>query len=111
MKGKAKIVKFSSYHKMSRNITEQNRSPIFRYVRGANNVVEDYGKKIKSCMADGLERPCPVRSALKRMPLQDFGSFFILFYYLISTTNQKIGDLFCPVHISGLSQSVKDKLN
>ena len=26
-----------------------------------------------------------------------------MLYYIISTTNQKIGNLFCPVHISGLS--------
>ena len=30
-----------------------------------------------------------------------------MFYYIFSTTYQKIGDLFCPVHISGLSHSVK----
>ena len=29
-----------------------------------------------------------------------------MFYYIINTTYQKIGDLFCPVHISGLSHSV-----
>ena len=39
--------------------------------------------------------------------LQDFNFFPIMFYYIISTTYQKIGDLFCPVHISGLSHSVK----
>jgi len=39
--------------------------------------------------------------------VQDFNSFSIMFYYIISsTTYQKIGDLFCPVHISGLSHSV-----
>ena len=47
----------------------------------------------------GLEWPCPVRSALKKTPVQDFSSFSIIFYYIISTTYQKIGDLFCPVHI------------
>ena len=30
----------------------------------------------------------------------------IMFYYIISTTYQKIGDLFSHVHISGLSHSV-----
>ena len=30
-----------------------------------------------------------VRSALKRMPVQDFDSFYVMFSY--------IGDLFCPV--------------
>ena len=36
-----------------------------------------------------------------------------MFYYIISTTYQKIGDLFCPAHISGLLHSVppKDRLN
>ena len=29
--------------------------------------------------------------------MQDFNSFSILFYYIISTTYQKIGDLFCLV--------------
>ena len=28
-----------------------------------------------------------------------------MFYYIISTTYQKIGDLLCSVHISGLSHS------
>ena len=42
--------------------------------------------------------------------MQDFNSFSIIFYYLISTTYQKIGDLFCPVHISGLSHSVVSRL-
>ena len=49
---------------------------------------------------------CPVRSALKRTPVQDFNYFSMIFYYIISTTYKKIGDLFCPVHISGLSHSV-----
>ena len=43
----------------------------------------------------GLEWPCPVRSALKMTPVQDFNSFSITFYYIISTIYQKIGDLFC----------------
>ena len=30
-----------------------------------------------------------------------------MFYSIISTTYQKIGDLFCSVHISGLSHSVR----
>ena len=50
--------------------------------------------------------PCPVRSALKRTPVQDFNYFSIMFYYIISTTYKKLGDLFCPIHISGLSHSV-----
>ena len=48
--------------------------------------------------------PCPVRSALKRTPVQDFNSFSIR--YIISTTYQKIGDLFCSDYNSGLSHSV-----
>ena len=48
-------------------------------------------------LADWLNWPCPVRSALKRTPVQDFDSFSIMFYYIISTTYQKIGDLFCPL--------------
>ena len=54
----------------------------------------------------GLEWPCPVRSALKRTPVEDFNSFSIMFYYIISTKYQKIGDLFCLAHIYGLSHSV-----
>ena len=46
---------------------------------------------------------CPVRSALKRKPVQDFNSFSIMFYYIISTTYPKIGDLFCPVILNLLS--------
>ena len=51
----------------------------------------------------------PVNSGLKRTPMQDFNSFFIMFYCNISPVYQKIGDLFCPVHISGLSHSVNLK--
>ena len=50
--------------------------------------------------------PCSVRPALKRTPVQNLNSFSIMFYYIISTTYQKIWDLFCPVHIFGLSHSV-----
>ena len=38
----------------------------------------------------------PVRSALKKTPVQDFNSFFIMFYYIISTTYQKIGRPILP---------------
>ena len=38
---------------------------------------------------------------LGQPPVQDFNSFCTTFYYIISTTYQKIGDLFCTVHISG----------
>ena len=47
----------------------------------------------------GLGWLCPVRSALKRTPLQDLNYFSIMFYNNISTTYQKIGDLFCPVFV------------
>ena len=66
----------------------------------------EQGTAIPPFLADGLGWPCPVRSALKRTPVQDFNSFSIIFYCIISTTYQKIGDLFCPVHISGHSHSV-----
>ena len=59
-------------------------------------------------LADGLGWPCSVRSALKRTPMQDFNSFSIMFYYIITTTYQKVGDLFCPVHISGLSHCLSN---
>ena len=54
----------------------------------------------------GLGWLCPVRPALKRMPVQDFNPFSIMFFHIISTTYQRIGDLFWPVYISGLSHSV-----
>ena len=63
-----------------------------------------------SCFGQrGLGWPCPVRAALKRTPVQDINSFSIMFYYIISPTYQKIGDLFCPAHISGLSNNVGKK--
>ena len=39
----------------------------------------------------------PVRSTLKRMPVQDLNYFSTIFYYIFSNTYQKIGDLFFPV--------------
>ena len=66
---------------------------------GAFNVVQHYGKRIKilhGCpfegwpnriippfLTDVLGWPCPVRSALKRTPTQDFNSFSIMFCYII----------------------------
>ena len=38
----------------------------------------------------GLGWPCPVWSALKRMPVQDINSFSIMFYYIISPTYKKM---------------------
>ena len=43
---------------------------------------------------------------LKRTPVHDFNSLSIMSCYIISNTYQKIGDLFCSGHISGLSYSV-----
>ena len=40
---------------------------------------------------------CPVKSALKKTPVQDFNYFSLMFLCIISTTYQNIGDLFCPV--------------
>ena len=77
----------------SRNITGQNRSPIFWYV------VLIMHKKHSShpFWQKGLGWQCPVRSVLKRTPEQDLNSFSIMFCCIISTACQKIGDLFCPV--------------
>ena len=58
--------------------------------------------------ADWLNWPCPVRSALKRTPVQDFSSFPIMFYYIISTTYQKLETYF-DLHISGLLHSVSSQ--
>ena len=101
---------------------------------GANVVVEHFGKRIKILHGRPFEgwrnrawpsKPilpkwvgwlCPVMSALKRTPLQDFNSFSIMFYCIISTTYQKIGDLFCPGifldfaqcdHVQGLVRHVE----
>ena len=89
----------------SRNIRGQNRSPIFRYVVLIKRI-----KILHGCPFEGWPnraRPshlfwqkglgwlCPVRSALRRTPVQEFHSFSIIFYYITSTICQKIGDLFC----------------
>ena len=39
-------------------------------------------------------------------PVQDFNSFSIMFYYIISSIYQIIGDLFGPISIFGLFHSV-----
>ena len=67
-------------------------------------------KELKSCMdillrADitGRGHPSPLCQnrwdgrAIKRTPMQDFESFPIMFYFIISTKYQKNGDLLCPV--------------
>ena len=51
-------------------------------------------------MADSANQPISAKKggmALKRTPMQDFNYFSIRFYYIISTTYQKIGDLVCSL--------------
>ena len=92
----------------------------YNLIFGANIVVEHYEKRIEilhGCPFEGwhnrarpshtvrqnwLGWPCPVRSTLKMKPMQEFDSFSIVFYYIISTKYLKVGELFCHVHISGL---------
>ena len=90
--------------------TEQKRSPNFLFVVCTYNSVDHYGKRIKihhGCPFEGWSNrpisrflpkrvgwPCPVRSVLKRTPMQDLNYFSVMFYYIIRTTYQKIGDLF-----------------
>ena len=62
----------------------------------------EQGKAIPPFWAEWLEWVCPVRLALKSTSMQDFNYFPLVMYYIISTTYQKIGDLFWSVHISGL---------
>ena len=88
---------------------EINMSPIFWY-DGAKNVVEHCGKRIKilfGCPFEGWtdrvwpSKPiCQKGSALKRTSVQDFNSFFIMSYYINSTTFKKNEDLFCRVIFS-----------
>ena len=52
------------------------------------------GMAIQAHLPKRVGWPCPVRSALKRTPMQDFDSFPIMFYYIISTTYQIIGAYF-----------------
>ena len=103
------------------NHVRQGLSKVFVFFTYSNNVVEYYGKRIEILHGHPFEGwpnrarpshpfwqllvgwPCPVRSALKRTPVQDFNSSSIMVYNIITTTYQKIGDLFCPVQISGLS--------
>ena len=45
------------------------------------------------CKKGGMARRCPVKSALKRMSVKDLNYFsIIMFYYIFSTTYQKVGD-------------------
>ena len=57
----------------------------------------------------GLGWPCQVGQPSKGHPCRILILFSIMFYYIISTTYQKIGVLFCPVHIFGVSHSVQSK--
>ena len=43
------------------------------------------GPAIKAHLPKRVGWPCSARSALKRTPMQDFISFSIMFYYIIST--------------------------
>ena len=52
----------------------------------------------------GLDGHALLGQPSKGRQYRNFNYFSILFYYIISTTYQKIGYLFCPVHISGLSR-------
>jgi hypothetical protein len=55
-------------------------------------------KELKSCkgvlLTKRLGWPCPARSALKRTLVQDFNSFSIMFYYIISSTYQYLETYF-----------------
>ena len=55
------------------------------------------GTEIQAHLPKRVGWLCPVRSALKRTPVEDLNSFSIMFNYIISTTYQKIRELFCPV--------------
>ena len=107
-------------------MTGQNRSPIFWYLvlimqfkimekeskfcTGVLLRAEPTGHSHPTHFGrKGLDGHVLLGQPPKRTPMQDFNSFSILFYYISSTTYQKIGDLFCPVHISGLSHSVLKK--
>ena len=54
----------------------------------------------------GLDGHALLGQPSKGRQYRNFSHFSILFYCIISTTYQKIGHLFCPVHISGLLRSV-----
>ena len=84
-------------------------------------IVEHYGKRIKILLRADLTghghptlfgrwarmaMPVSLGQPSKGHPSRISILISIMFYYLTSTTNQKIGDLFCPVHISRLSHSV-----
>ena len=56
-----------------------------------------FSRRISQFMPKRMGLPCLVKSALKRTSMQDFKYFSMMFYFIISTTYQKIGDLFCPV--------------
>ena len=95
-------------------------------VCGAKNVVGHYGERVEILnehpfedwpdraqpsqpfRQKSAELAMPVRSALKGHPCRTLFlsvSLSIIFYYIISTTYKNV-DLFCPVHIFGLSHSM-----
>ena len=55
-----------------------------------------------------MEWPCPLWSALKRKPMQDFNSFSIMFYYIFSTKHQKNWRHIYSCYISWFSHSLKN---
>ena len=90
----------------------------------ANNVTDHYGKTIEvlhrhpfegwpdmarpshSFWQIGLDGCALLCQPSKGHPCRVLILLPIMFYCIISTTYQKIGNLFCPLHISGLSHSV-----
>ena len=69
-----------------------------------------YRKRLKSCTgvllrADLTGHGHPTLFG-QRIPVRDLNSFFIIFCYIISTKYKKFGNLYCPVHISGISHGV-----
>ena len=52
-------------------------------------------KELKSCRGV-LLRALKTFESKGHLAVQDFNSFSIMFYHIIFTTYQKIGDLFCP---------------
>ena len=94
---------------------EERKIGLQFFICFATNVVDHYVKRIKmlhGCPFEGRPNrvwpskpflpkwvgwPCPVRSAPKRTPVQDFNSLSIMFYCIMSRTHHNIGDLFCPI--------------
>ena len=64
-----------------------------QYYRGRRYVLR-HPNPFWQKLADLLNWPCPFRSAIKRTHMQDFNSFSIMFYYIISTTFKKLETYF-----------------